>query len=271
MNILNSADTAATINLITRNARGTTTTSDGATSAGLIAKENMETIISGGFDMPHPTSVFEGVPPFSFISNGEPLVNWIIYGKSGGVGDKTANLYNNAELDWYQNASKIDNGTISESNVSHFTNNYTAVEPETSYYLAGDLGASGNAHRIYYYDENKDWIARSSSFAYNVHTFTTPANCKYIQVQVVKAVTNTNDWMLVTGETEPAAYEPYGYKIPVTCGGVTTNIYIDEPLTAGETISYADTSTIIPTSMFLNTLSVGTTVQPEKVFIEYVK
>ena len=76
--------------------------------------------------------------------------------------------------------------------------------------------------------------------------------------------------MLNTGATA-ATFEPYGYKIPVTCGGVTTNIYIDEPLTAGETISYADTSTIIPTSMFLNTLSVGTTVQPEKVFIEYVK
>lgn len=270
MNILNSADTAATVNLIMRNAKGTTTTTDGATAAGLIAKENMETIISGGFDMPHPTSVFEGVPPFSFISNGEPLVNWIIYGKTGGVGDKTANLYNTNETEW-NGGIKNANGEITSSTVSHFTLNYTEVSPETSYYIAGNLGASGNAHRIYYYDENKEWISRSDSFAYNARTFTTPANCKYIQIQVVNAVTSTADWMLVEGETAPTTFEPYGYKIPVTCGGATTNIYIDEPLTAGETVSYADTSTVIPTSMFLNTLSVGTTVQPEKVFIEYVK
>ena len=267
MNILNSADTAATVNLIMRNAQGTTTTTDGATAAGLISKENMETIISGGFDMPHPTSVFEGVPPFSFISNGEPLVNWIIYGKSGGVGDKTANLYNSKDT-------SIIRGYVDDNGVSHestsgttsYTENFTAVEPETAYYLDGTVGS----HRIYYYDENKTFISRSGGMAATVKTFSTIENCKFIQIQFTYG-NNTNDWMMIEGSTAPAAYEPYGYKIPVTCGGATTNIYIDEPLTAGETVSYADTSTVIPTSMFLNTLSVGTTVQPEKVFIEYVK
>ena len=121
------------------------------------------------------------------------------------------NWYNNAETDWYQNASRADDGSISESNVSHFTNNYTPVEAETTYYLGGNLGASGNAHRIYYFTSTKAWISRSASMAYNVKSFTTPVNCAFIQVQVVKSVTTTEDWMLVLGDTEKS-FEPYNVK-----------------------------------------------------------
>lgn len=265
MNILNSADTAATVNKIIHNAQGTTKTTEGATAAGKIIKEHLPDIISAGFDMPHPTSIFEGVPPFSFISNGEPLVNWIIYGNTGGVGEKTDNLYN-------ANETEIQRGYIDDEGISHpatsgttaYTVNFTAVLPESKYYLTGTVGG----HRIYYYDENKTFLSRSEGMTATRKRFDTIENCEYIQIQFEYG-NNTDDWML-SYDTEKS-FEPYGYKIPVICGNTTTNIYIDEPLTSGETISYSETGVIIPTKMFLNTLSVDTTVQPEKVFIEYVK
>ena len=34
-----------------------------------------------------------GIPPLTFVSNGENLVDYRIYGSSGGVGDRTANLF----------------------------------------------------------------------------------------------------------------------------------------------------------------------------------
>lgn len=66
----------------------------------------------------------------------------------------------------------------------------------------------------------------------------------------------------------PTEYVPYGYKIPVICGGETTNIYIgDTPLGTGLTVTGSETGVAIPTVDGQNTLSVGTTVQPSKVVI----
>ena len=40
------------------------------------------------------SNAITGVPPLTFVSNGENLVDYRIDGASGGVGDRTANLYN---------------------------------------------------------------------------------------------------------------------------------------------------------------------------------
>ena len=56
-------------------------------------------------------------------------------------------------------------------------------------------------------------------------------------------------------------YEPY---IEPT----TTNIYLDEPIEANESISLSDTNTNIPTIRGTNVLTVDTTVQPSKIYIK---
>ena len=96
----------------------------------------------------------------------------------------------------------------------------------------------------------------------------------YIVPDGVDEVTNNyayTDWdsALVTINTPlPTEYVPYGYKIPITCGGETTNIYIgDTPLGTGQTVTGSETGVAIPTVDGQNTLSVGTTVQPSKVVI----
>lgn len=81
MKMLNSANVAALINLMLKNARGTTTTTDGATSDGLIVQEDLSNIVDGG----------------TALSNSVTLENFrnVITGMLEGVGKI---LYENAKL-----------------------------------------------------------------------------------------------------------------------------------------------------------------------------
>ncbi|MBQ9657162.1 MAG: hypothetical protein IJV31_00780 [Clostridia bacterium] len=67
--------------------------------------------------------------------------------------------------------------------------------------------------------------------------------------------------------------ESYGFKIPVTVREesgekITTNIYLNEPLAEGESITMSDTGVAIPTISGINILSVDTTVQPSRVDVK---
>ena len=75
--------------------------------------------------------------------------------------------------------------------------------------------------------------------------------------------------VLVQGNSSLSTYEPYGYKIPIVCGGTTTNFYLNEPLGENESISMNDTGVSIPTINGSNTLSVDTSVQPSSVYVKY--
>ena len=67
--------------------------------------------------------------------------------------------------------------------------------------------------------------------------------------------------MIRLSTIEDDTYEPY---IEPT----TTNIYLDEPIGANESISLSDTNVNIPTIRGTNVLSVDTTVQPSNVYIK---
>ena len=75
--------------------------------------------------------------------------------------------------------------------------------------------------------------------------------------------------MLWEGSSNVSVYEPYGCKIPIVCGGATTNIYLNEPLGENESISMNDTGLSIPTINGTNILTVDTEVQPSKMYIKY--
>ena len=67
-----------------------------------------------------------------------------------------------------------------------------------------------------------------------------------------------------------ADFIPYGYEIPVTCGGTTTNVFIgDTPLAEDDTITKTGTGKNIPTTNGSNTLTVDTFVQPSEMSITY--
>ena len=167
--------------------------------------------------------------PKKIIGDGQNISAYSIKGnmtQNEVCGDKTANMFNVAELTWnsgYLN----DNGQPQSSTVSHYTGNYTAVEPNTEYYFSGTLASGSIAYRYYYYDNSKQWISRTQD---GTRTFTTPANCYYMQVQCSVNITAPTDWCLVKGSTAPSEYIPYGFQITISLSQNTYNIYITEPL-----------------------------------------
>lgn len=141
-----------------------------------------------------------------------------------GCGEKTAQLYNSADTIWILGILD-DNGQNTGATTSHYTGNFTEVNANKSYAIGGTLGVGSNQYRIYFYDTEKRWISRTPPKEITKNSFTTPVNCKYIQIQVVVAVESTTDWMLNEGSTAKP-FEPWGYKIPISNGQQTTNIYL---------------------------------------------
>ena len=132
----------------------------------------------------------------------------------------------------------------------------------------------------------------------DVFTFTIPTGYSVIAITMRNytdslitdsLIDDSNYIMLVEGDTAPSTYEPYGYRVPVTVtNGVdtqTTNLYLPEQIKmVGDEAEYIDfreqkqhfadgtsadvTLPAIPILFNTNTLSVGTTVQPSKVYLQ---
>lgn len=191
----------------------------------------------------------EGAPPITFQGIGENLLDYRIDGASGGVGERTKNLFNFNE--WSENL------TVNANNELIISNNsvtITAVEndaftrvnpniykidvlPNSQYVLSWD---SNNTlpGRIYVF---KNGLSGSGNYI-NVNnaiqkyiTFSTDGDTTFITIRF--GVMNAGDSItyshiqLEKGSTA-TDYEPYGYKVPVVCGGTTTNIYLDKPIEA---------------------------------------
>lgn len=220
-----------------------------------------------------------------------------------GVGNKTANLFTTQGA---TNGKYIDasgNEQTSTSTVYQFSHtDYLKVEPNTAYTfsLVAQSKPVGTNHRIIGYNSNKVYIEEVANLLVSENeygakevTFTTSATCAYITINYVNNYypnTSDNDAMLNTGST-PLPYEPYGYKIPISSGQQTIDIYIgDVPLlksldgTAVDEISNgtltrrvdSDGSVLptptttqitmpsIPTTEGANSITVDTTVQPSE-------
>ena len=212
-----------------------------------------------------------GVPPLTFVSNGENLVDYRIYGASGGVGD-IKNLFdkNSESVSGYID----DSGTITTiSDYPISTYDYINVLPNTYYSYKAFIAANPNEStrktiRVSYYTSNKAFISRYFEIGNGLtkKTIRTPNNCFYARLSIDDNLENV---MLWEGSSNVSVYEPYGCKIPIVCGGATTNIYLNEPLGENESISMNDTGLSIPTINGSNTLSVNTEVQPSSVYVKY--
>ena len=227
----------------------------------------------------------EDTPPLSFKGNGQPLIDWSIYGNTENgeyCGDRTSNLFDGS----------IERGSLNEGASIGTDYNNTKTPPTAvlnSYrvrttnpiYIDRELTLSVdfNSYQMYvlFYDENQQYTGSHSSSWINSSLILSGEYIgKYIGLAVKSkgsgnvpiSPTDNIKLMLNSGSTAQP-YEPPGYKLPVQCGGETTNIYIAEPLGASDSISMTDTGISIPTVDGSNTLSVGTTVQPSSVYIKY--
>lgn len=123
MKILNSANVASLMNIMLKNARGTTTTTDGATSDGLIVAEDLSNLVDGGVELSNTLTV-------------ENFKN-VITGMLNGVGRI---LYENAKL---SSPSRYDLFVdISEYLTILEKVRISAIEFEQSYMYATSGGSS---------------------------------------------------------------------------------------------------------------------------------
>lgn len=220
------------------------------------------------------SNAITGVPPLTFVSNGQNLVDYRIDGASGGVGGRTKNLAPNTE-EWV-NGYISNNGTISppdrikqekSSLYIPVTHGETLVFMHSSgvFPRGGDTSFDSSPWRgVGFYNSAKQFIMRSADLGRDPIQITVPNEAEFARISY-----RTFGDTLPVFFGEGMFYEPYGYKIPVVCGGTTTNIYLDEPLEENETISMSDTGVSIPTINGSNTLSIGTTVQPSNIYIKY--
>lgn len=180
----------------------------------------------------------EGVPPLLFKANGEPLIDWSIYGntiQNGtptpqnpvdvlGTGERTANLFD-GEIE----VGGLNTTTGAETEqTDRRRSDYIEIEENTNYNLSRTITATTSNLWALFYDENKDYISRSNKGTSDANfTVLSPANAKFLRWYVTSNGSYDN-LMIIEGSTTPPEYIPYGYKIPISCGGTTNNVYLGE-------------------------------------------
>ena len=227
-----------------------------------------------------------GVPPLTLNAVQNTAENYRIFGNNGGAGDKTQNLA--PPLSEWTGGFIEANGNIAapSSNTLEKLSPYIAVSPNQAYTFSYESGEfphttqSASWRAVGLYNEDKAFISRISAHESTALTFTAAAETAYIRLSF-RTHGLTGNAVLNSGQTA-LPYEPYGYKIPVISGNQTTNIYLSEPLCNGDYVSYSEQavhksdSTVefvelpeISLTKGLNTLNIGTAVQPSDVYIKY--
>jgi hypothetical protein len=209
----------------------------------------------------------EGVPPLTFTANGQPLLDYLIYGNAvqtgtptpenpimpSGCGEKTENLAFTGWAEDFVTRAATDRAYITQVDgrtclYAHCTIGYneydtkymfkTDFKESTVYTLIFDymrpsnlttsntigvLYTDGTIAQLPNYINDGDWHKRTFTTA---HGKTVKSICCYYTNGYVYIDINT--FMVVEGSTAPSSYIPYGYKLPITLGSTTTNIYLGE-------------------------------------------
>ena len=214
--------------------------------------------------------------PAMIQASGEAMTDYTIYGNTGGVGDKTANLfdYHSGYSAIYPSADHMD----IRASIGGSFSIIAEVEPNTEYTISYIVNATASSRKcrvgmtavypavggaLLDVDDSFETVSGRVK-----NTFTTPANCRYIIVYFYQAanpvIANVEARMqsMMLAEGESWDFVPYGYQIPVSSGGVTTTLYTYTQLGLTDALTYTDTGIALPTFDGDNTITFGTTVQP---------
>ena len=201
----------------------------------------------------------EGVPPLTFPSNGNNLLNYRIDGANGGVGDRTKNLANDNDmlLGYWAYA----DGTYIRTNTWICTPKI-ACKGNVDYTF--QFANNSRWYGFVWYDENNNFISTNNQqnnlqTGFRSFTAKSPSNAGYLVINIA-GYPGTTDTIrtddLINFQLEESStvtdYEPYGYKIPVvisgknllqntatsqTIGGVTFTVNSDGSVTCNGTAS----------------------------------
>ena len=241
--VYNSSETAKTINRAIDNNQGTTTTEQGASSAGLIINEDLQNVVqcTNGYMNPFVLKSITGSPPVDFHAVQADIV-WSIYGNTDtgvSVGTESDNLFDKDNADVYEQTNIV----IADSQWNKYTGTGKTVRipvsASTQYSVSIDSTIETSVFRVLAISSDDIPIIGTpvygtvlvSSSSDNTASFTTGSGVKYIIMQFTATVTDAviDSLMLCTGST-PKPYEPYGVKIPIVFNDITYTSYISDYL-----------------------------------------
>lgn len=202
-----------------------------------------------------PVKTLTGVPPISFKSDGSALTAWSISGnmvqtgtptptvpiQPEETGDRTGNLVRIAS-DNMIIYSTYNNFTLQDGKITTTGNTLVGfiakVDASTEYTVSMSMNAG--TMRIREYSAmpttwTDDFIVQSvndqSSNRYKKQTFTTNQSTEYVLVTYYTNQSGNECYYIMLNAGSTALdYEPYGYKLEISCGGQTYNAYIKEQL-----------------------------------------
>jgi hypothetical protein len=210
-----------------------------------------------------------GIPPLMFKSDGAELKSYRIYGATGGVGDYDENsgkyvipvtIAGKNEFDGTLFSGYYTDSTM--TSIGGVSGNYKSCKV---YLSAGTYTFSCSVSVLIIRYITSD-IYRSNPIGSKYtqeYTFTL-ANDSYVSL-AFRNESNTawDDSTTIQVELSQSATEYEPFHEPSTI-----NIFLDEPVYEGESVSMADTSIQIGTIDGTNILTVGTAVQPSGVEIK---
>lgn len=273
----------------------------------------------GGADSGAEVKELTGIPPLSFRADGKPLIDYTIYGnmtQSKECGERTRNLFDKDNVVFSGFYPHADTGAVVNTKSGKFLSIIVPCEPNTSYTWSFDKIVADLRNRVAGYsayptvgmactflDRETDSPSGSTR---TVQKFTTTAETHWLILMVTGTGKTTETLTEDVAEnaqleigSEMSAYEPYGYKIPISVNGQTNNIYIgSEPLRkavdgsdAADTLNYVTQQLIrrvdssgnalaepeiitldvpeIPTVEGQNTIDVQTELKPSEMYIKY--
>ena len=242
----------------------------------------------------------EGYPLTVYNCANKNLKDYTIYGNTGGVGDKTENLFNYTKPHIFANVKADENGwfDVTIDNTEGASTVYKScstkvnldLKPSTNYYLVFEVAESTGVITIRpcnddkgtsQFNENLRYdspnvgimppikiVSKSTftdeSIVYMLHTF---ANCAAGKSGHIK-------FRIAVYETEKNYFEQYDkYKIPILVNGnEAAVIYRDAQLIQGESINYkSDNLPDITLEKGTNTITANTEVKPSSIKIKYLK
>lgn len=203
------------------------------------------------------------------------LISCKIYGADGGVGDKTANLFDISKSAGFTSqygglTNTIEGNTLAvKCTVSARGGALTLGKFKAGTYYIGIKTISSNGSIISVYDANGFKKLGVANTAITIS-----------EEKTLQLYTNFDKWVIakftdiqVVQSNVAVAYEPYGYRIPVTVRGEneeqTVNVYTTNPVNADETLDIAEIQPNIPLYKGTNEITIGTSVPPSDMEVTY--
>ena len=189
---------------------------------------------------------FIGTDSISARCYGLPVKSWEIDGNSQQTGTPTPdnpvmpeivgmrtrnliNVYANDTSNGYINRALMRKDGSIYTPSSSIISEYQPINESITYTL-NTGGNTGNDQSICFYTSDKQFISGVAYENRTIITFTTPQGARYFRCTIMRTQTDTESYkqtMLNAGST-PLPYEPYGYKIPITCAGQTVPVYLGQ-------------------------------------------